>query len=181
MKSIVVIAIILSSSFLVRSQDNESNRRFGVALNSAVNGEVLQVRLVPSAVLSINKHQLELGVGVNPFFRKDQKIWSGEFNYLFFPNGREKKYNMHFITHLSYLNVNRATYYKQLDNYFFYSAGYGFTVRLFKNLYSGTNVTAGGYFLKQRSENPYTHVEESKPGMQTGFNIGFQLNVGYRF
>lgn len=181
MKSIVFIVWILSLPFLVRSQDNESTRRFGVALNSAVNGEVLQVRLVPSAIFSINKHQLELGAGTNPFFRADQKIWSGEFNYLFFPNGREKKFNLHFITHLSYLNVVRATYYKQLDHYFFYNAGYGFTAQLFKNVYAGTNVTAGGYFLKERSENPYTHVEETQPGNQRGFNIGFQLNVGYRF
>ncbi len=181
MKSNVLILLILLSSFVVRSQEKESNCRFGVKLNSAVNGEVMQVRLVPSAVLAINKHQLELGVGTNPFLRKDQKIWSGELNYLFFPNGREKKFNMYFITHLSYMNVDRATYFKQQDRYFFYNAGYGFDVNLFKKVYLGTNVTAGGYLRKQRSENPYSHVEETKPGSETGFNVGFQLNVGYRF
>jgi len=95
MKSNALIILILLSSFLVRSQEKESNCRFGVKLNSAVNGEIMQVRLVPSAVLEINKHQLELGAGINPFFRQDQKIWSGEFNYLFFPNGGEKKFSIH--------------------------------------------------------------------------------------
>jgi hypothetical protein len=141
----------------------------------------MQVRLVPSAVLTINKHQLELGTGTNPFLRKDQKIWSGELNYLFFPNGREKKYNLYFITHLSYMNVERATFFKQVDRYFFYNVGYGFTVSLSKKVYLGTNFTAGGYLPKQRSENPYSHVEETKPGSESGFNVGLQLNVGLHF
>lgn len=156
-----------------------STARFGVALNTSVNGELYPMRLVPSATVLLGKHQLEAGVGFHPFIRKDQRIISGELNYKLYPNGLDDKLNAYLIGRLSYVHNKRETFYPTTYNYLFLKAGYGLTLNAAGGSYLGTNVSVGGFTFNRRSENPYFDSDAFFD--EVGWTLALQFNVGYRF
>jgi hypothetical protein len=168
-------------SFFSNAQTNDSNGKFGFTINSSLNGEIQPIRIVPSLTYYKGKNQFELGFGMHPFIRKDQKIKSGEFNYKYYPNGTDNKYNLYFITRLSYVNNTRNTYYPATYNYLFLNGGYGLEIKAFKGAYLGTNISIGTFTYNKDSENPYNTFAPKKLFEEFGFDLAFQFNIGYRF
>lgn len=181
MKQYLIILFLGLIPIANYGQSQDSTRRFGFAINSSFNGELYPVRIVPSAIYIKRNNQLELGVGFNPANRETQKLLSGEFNYKYFPNGHGKKYNMFFITRISYVNSARDTYYPTTYKYLFVNGGYGFEVIPFKNVFLGTNVSFGAFTNSKKSEIPYDAFQSQKMFDKIGLNLAFQFNLGYRF
>lgn len=167
--------------FVTGAQSSDAKGKFGITLNSSVNGELYPVRVVPSLTYFKGKNQFELGFGFNPFVRETQKLLSGEFNYKYFPNGVENKFNMYLISRLSYVNSARDTYYPTKYNFLFLNVGYGFEINAYKGAYIGTNLSTGIYTNSKKSEIPYTAFASQKLFEKFGFNLAFQFNLGYRF
>lgn len=181
MKQFLVIVLLALAPAIGLAQNNSLKGQFGFALNSSINGEVYPIRLVPSVSYLKNNNQFELGIGVHPFIRKDQNIYSVEFNYKYFPNGTDKKFNLYLLSQLSYLHNPRRTYYPTTYNYIFLNGGYGLQLVPFKNAYLGTNMSAGLFTYSKNSEIPYDSFSEKKLFNDLGFNLAFQFNIGYRF
>ncbi len=178
------IAVMLACLLPVTSQaaePDEDTGRFGVALNTSINGEVYPMRLVPTVSYSVGKTQLEAGIGLHPFIRKDQRVLSGEFNYKYFPNGMDNKVSLYVIGRASYVNNARETFYPTTYHYLFLNGGYGLNLSGSGKAYVGTNVTAGAYSFARRSANPYAGFEEDGFMDKVGLNLAFQFNLGYRF
>ncbi len=135
--------------------------------------------MVPTATYRTGKSQLEAGIGLHPFFRRDQRVLSGEFNYKYFPNGMDHPLSLYLIGRCSYVNNARETYYPTTYHYLFLNGGYGLVLSSNGRTYLGTNVTAGPFTYARRSENPYF----AEDGLldEVGLNLAFQFNVGYRF
>jgi hypothetical protein len=136
---------------------------------------------VPTVTYLQGNSQFELGVGFHPFIRKDQQIFSTEFNYKYFPNGTDKKFNMYLIGRFSYIYNQRKTYYPSVYNYLFLNGGYGFQLNVSKNVYMGTNFTIGTYTYSKQSEIPYDSFVKKDFFEEFGFNLAFQFNIGFRF
>ena len=181
MKRYLFITMIGLIPFFSQAQSGDSKGRLGFTLNSSLNGELYPIRIVPSLTYLKGKSQFELGIGIHPFIRKDQRLVSGEFNYKFFPNGAGKKFTMYLITRLSYVHNPRDTYYPTTYNYLFLNAGYGFELGLFKGAFIGTNVSAGTFTYGKNSEVPYASFASKKLFDSFGYNLAFQFNIGYRF
>ena len=181
MKQLIWLSLIILIPVFSLAQSSDTTGRFGFVLNSSLNGEVNPVRIVPSVSYTMGNNQLELGVGVNPFDRKDQKVLSTEFNYKYFPNGMGNKFNMYLIARLSYLNMRRDTYYPTTYNYLFLNPGYGIELRAYKSLYMGTNISVGTFTYSKKSEVPYESFASKNLFDEIGFNMAFQFNLGYRF
>ena len=175
---IIIIGLIALKS---RAQNEAIVRKFGFSINSSINGEIYPIRLVPSITYLKNKSQLELGFGIHPFIRKDQYIFSGEFNYKYFPNGTENKFNLYLIANLSYIHNPRKTFYPTTYNYLFLNGGYGFQLCPFENAYMGTNITIGTFTYSKQSDIPYESFVRKDFFEEFGFNLAFQFNIGYRF
>ncbi|MGB1003544.1 MAG: hypothetical protein ACPGVC_04905 [Salibacteraceae bacterium] len=173
----VWISCITLSSF---GQTENNSKGLGFALNTSVNGELSPVKLVPSVVYFKNKNQFELGVGFNPFGRYSQKLISTEFNYKYFPNGYDKKFNMFLIAHASYVKSIGSTYYTTIYHYIFLTGGYGFELKPFKNAYIGTNVSLGAFTYGKQSEIPYQAFQSQRLFEELGTTLSFQLSFGYR-
>ena len=181
MKHYLFILLFSSISFLSKAQTSDSTGSLGFTINSSMNGELYPFRIVPSLTYFKGKSQLELGFGIHPLIRKDQKILSGELNYKYYPNGTNNKYNLYFITRFSYVHNKRDSYYPTTYKYLFLNGGYGLEINPFKEAYFGTNISIGTFSYKKDTENPYnTHAPE-KLFDAFGFDLAFQFNVGYRF
>lgn len=167
--------------FVVKGQSNDSTGSLGFALNSSVNGEIYPLRLVPSISYTKGKSQLEVGVGFNISDRKFQNIVSSELNYKYFPNGTENKFNLYLITRFTYVYIARDTYYPTKYNYLFLNGGYGFEINAFKGVYLGTNISTGVFTSSKSSEIPYDSFASQKLFETFGYNVAFQINLGYRF
>lgn len=167
-------------SVLSFSQTDSKPGKLGFSINSAINGEIYPIRLIPSITYFKNNSQYELGFGIHPFFRKDQDIYSAEFNYKYFPNGTDNKFNMYLIGNLSFIHNARQTFYPTDYNYIFLNGGYGFQLVPFKNGYMGTNISIGMFTNNKRSEVPYPAFAEQNFFDEFGFNLAFQFNIGYR-
>ncbi len=181
MKHYFITLIIGLTSLSAAAQPDSTGGQFGFALNSSFNGEIYPIRLVPGITYLKNKSQFELGVGVHPFIRKDQNIFSGEFNYKYFPNGTNKKFSLYLIARLSYVYNPRKTFYPTTYNYLFLNGGYGFQLVPFKNAYIGTNMSMGTFTNSKRSDIPYDSFAEKDLFEEFGFNLACQFNMGYRF
>lgn len=167
----------------VTSADSEERGHgFGVVVGSAMNGEVLPVRLIAMGLYHHGAHQLELGVGFHPFIRKEQTILSADFNYKLFPNGRGNKLDMYLLGNLSYLNTSRETFFPTNYNYLFLHGGYGIELDGIAGSYMDTNVSFGGFTYSKKTENPAaSHLDEERLFRGFGSSINLQVNVGYRF
>jgi len=174
-----LLVCLLPTTSHAEAPDDEG--RLGIALNSSINGEVYPMRLVPTATFLVKKSQLEAGVGLHPFIRKDQRVLSGELNYKYFPNGLDNALNLYVIGRFSYVNNARETHYPTTYHYLFLNGGYGLMLRGNGKMYLGTNVTTGPFTYARRSENPYQGFESDRLFDKTGFNLAFQFNVGYGF
>ena len=181
MKYYLIAITICFTTVLGKAQTESSQGKFGIAINSSMNGEVYPIRIVPSITYLKGNSQAELGFGIHPFIRKDQNIFSGEFNYKYFPNGTDKKFNMYLIANLSYVHNPRKTFYPTTYNYLFLNGGYGFQLSPFKNAYMGTNMTVGTFTYNKQSEIPYDSFVKKDFFDEFGFNLAFQFNIGYRF
>ena len=181
MKPYLILLLVSICPLLIQAQTSDSTNTFGVTINSSLNGELYPVRLIPSLTYTRGKSQFELGIGIHPFIRKDQKIVSGEFNYKFFPNGIDHKFNMYLVSCFSFIHNARETYYPTTYNYLFLNGGYGFDINAFGNFYLGTNISAGIFTYSKKSEIPYDSFASKQLFDDFGFNLAFQFNIGYRF
>lgn len=181
MKKHLIIIILSLFPVLSYGQAQETNKGFGFAINSSVNGEIDPIRIVSSMIYFKGNNQFELGIGFNPSDRQSQKLLSGEINYKYFPNGNGKKYNMYLITRLIYANSANKTFYPTTYNYLFVNGGYGFNIIPFKNAFMGTNVSLGAFTSNKKSEIPYKAFKSQKFFEEIGMSIAFQANIGYRF
>lgn len=176
----LVAAMLVLLPATSRAEEPEGGR-FGVAVNTSFNGEVTPLRLVPSVTWSTGKSQLEAGVGVHPFIRKEQRVFSGELNAKVFPNGRDQTLSPYLIGRFSYLNNDLETFYPTTYHYLFLNAGYGLVLSGNDRSYVGTNVTGGLFTYARRSENPYPGFDRNGLFQKVGLNLAFQFNLGFRF
>ncbi len=181
MKKYFLLSLFSLFHFLIYAQSNDSTGRFGFTLNSSLNGELYPIRIVPSLTYIKGKSQLELGFGFHPFIRKDQKMFSGELNHKYFPNGTENKFNTYLIIRFSYINNRLDTYYPSTYNYLFLNGGYGMEIKAFKGFFVGTNISAGTFTYSKKSSIPYEAFADQRLFYEFGFNLAFQFNIGYRF
>lgn len=174
-----VAALALPSAADAESADE---RGLGAAVSSALNGEVLPLRLIPTGLYYHGLHQFELGVGFHPFIRREQTIISTDFNYKLFPNGRSTKFRTYLLANLSYIHRSLETFYPTSYNYLFLHAGYGLELAGIAASYMDTNVSLGGFTYSKSTENPASSLLDAEKFFQDfGFSISFQFNVGYRF
>lgn len=183
MKTFLYVWIIVLIPFLVEGQTNDSTSSFGVSINLGFNGELNPIRLIPTITYTKYKNQLELGVGIHPFISYDQGVLSVDLNYKYYPNGMGNKFNMYFLTNLSYANNKRKTYYPTTYNYLFLNGGYGFDVIAAEGvgLYLGTNISLGAFTYSRTSEVPFSGFESHGLFKHIGYAIFVQCNIGYRF
>ncbi|MBI1306790.1 MAG: hypothetical protein GC181_09265 [Bacteroidetes bacterium] len=179
MKNILLSLLFLIPLF-VSAQHKEPIRKFGFVLNSGFNGELYPIRLVPGVTYTKGKNKIELGTGFHPYLKQKQRLVSGEMNYKYFPNGMANKLNMYLVGRFSYVNNKRDTYFPTTYNYLFLNGGYGFEINAFTGVYLGTNVSAGGFTYSKNSENPYLSYSKNKMFDNSGLNLAFQFNIGYR-
>jgi hypothetical protein len=155
---------------------------FGVSVSTALNGEVLPLRLIAAGLYYFDMHQFELGVGFHPFIRDEQTIVSGDFNYKLFPNGRSNKFKTYLLANLSYIYSSRETFYPTSYHYLFLHGGYGLELAGFAGSYMDTNVSFGGFTYNKNSQNPAASLLDADSFFEDfGFSISFQVSVGYRF
>lgn len=160
----------------------EPESGFGVAVNSALNGEVLPLRLIVTGLYYSHAHQFEFGVGLHPFIRNAQTVVSADFNYKLFPNGHGNTINPYMLANLSYIYTSRDTFFPTSYGYLFLHGGYGIELAGFARSYMDTNVSFGGFTYSKDSENPAPSLLDAERLFQDfGFSIAFQVNVGYRF
>ncbi len=183
MKYIILIIAISLIPHLIKAQKiGSKDKGFGIALNSKINSQVSPILIIPSVSYYKGKNQFELGVGFYPFFIEEQRTLSGEFNYKYFPNGRENKFNMFLILSSAYINQIQKTYYPATYQYLFLNGGYGFQIRIFKGIYIGTNISIGIFTNSKQSENPYIEHLGSKDLFNTFHsNVSCQVKIGYLF
>ncbi len=178
---LILLASLIPYLSSAQKGDDTSNS-WGLALNSGFNTELNTVGLVPSASYYKGKSQFELGVGVYPFVVKNQRIVSGNFNYKYFPNGADNKFNLFLMMSGAYVNQLRKTYYPATYQYLFLSGGYGMQIKLFKAAYLGTSFNLGTFTHSKRTENPYkNYLGTQNLFDEFGMTLAFQVNVGYRF
>jgi len=179
---LLIIAMSLTPPLLNAQKSDSKANGFGLAFSSNMNSEVNSILIVPGVSYYKRKSQLELGVGFNAFNQKDQRIISGEFNYKYFPNGRENKFNMYLMMSFAYINQWRKTFYPATYQYLFLIGGYGFQIRTSKGMYMGTNVNIGTFTNRKRSENPLNeYYGNINLFDEFGLSLASQLNVGYYF
>lgn len=177
---LLLFFIGLAPSFTY-AQAKDTTASIGFALNSSLNGELYPIRLVPSVTYLKGNSQFELGFGLHPFIRKDQRIFSGEFNYKYFPNGTVHKFRTYLLARLCYANNLRRTYYPTTYNFLFLNGGYGLEIGPPRGFYMGTNVSIGAFTYSKKSEVLYEFFATKKMFEEFGFNLAFQFNIGYRF
>ena len=164
------------------AEPTPSESGFGATVGSAVNGEVLSFRLIAAGLYYNGRHQVELGVGLHPFFRQEQNILSVDANYKLFPNGRENTLNTYMLANLSYINASRETFFPTTYHYLFLHGGYGIEFNGLAGSYIDTNVSFGGFTYSKDSENPASSYLDADGFFEdVGFSINYQVNVGCRF
>lgn len=186
-----ILFICLFSLFNVSAQEKSetSNKHFGVALNSSIMAEIGGVTIAPTGFYYVNKHQVELGFAVHPFYTSSSARRLGaELNYKYFPNGIDNRFNLYFSTNLTYTNeYYEQTYssnnyrYERKTNFLTLTGGYGFQLSLFKKAYVGTSLNLGvttcSYEVSGSSSPTY-----SNPMLGEFYlDAALRLNVGYRF
>lgn len=181
MKQCLILLMMCLTPWFAQSQSMDSLERFGVSLNSSFNGELTPIRIVPSLSYTKGKNQVELGFGLHPFIEDDQRIISVDLNQKHFPNGMRNKFNMYFITRLSYINRRIDAFYPSTFNYLFLNAGYGFEIKSTDHVSLGMNITSGAFTYSQNTEISNPSVASKKMFDSIGWNLAFQFNIGYRF
>lgn len=178
----VITLLLLVSCSNAYAESTKQDRGYGVALNSAMNGQVMPLRLITTGFYYQGINQFELGIGFHPFIRKEQSITSADFNYKLFPNGRNNKLNMYLLGNVSYINSHRETFYPTSYHYLFLHGGYGIELKWLAGYYMDTNMSFGGYTYKKNSENPASsYLDSDQIFKEFGSSVSFQFSVGHRF
>lgn len=179
---ILVIGLLSCKSMAYAQNSVQADRGFGVAINSAFNGQVLPFRTIATGLYYQGAHQLELGLGIHPFIRKEQSIVSADMNYKLFPNGRHNKLNLYLLADISYINTRRETFYPTTYHYLFLHGGYGVELNGFAGTYIDTSVSFGGFTYKKTSENPASsYLDADQFFKEVASSMNLQVSVGYRF
>lgn len=181
MHRILLIFVFGIFSLSTLAQNKIEEGTFGLALNSNINGEFYLFQFTPSFIYTKGKNQLELGVGFNPTNRQSQKLLNADFNYRYYPNERGQKYNLFFVSNLSYLKRSINSFYPAQYNYFFLNGGYGLEVKPLEKLYLSTSVSAGTFTFNKRSETQHEAFISQDLFDEFGFVVSFQFSVGFRF
>ncbi len=183
MRNYLIILFINLIPLLSQAQanDEEDSRKLGFVINTGFNGELYALQVAPSVFYGNEKSQFEFGIGFNPINRVEETFLSGEINHKYFPNGTNRKYNLYFITRLSFVHNERNTYYPATYNYLFLYGGYGFQIKLFEGAYLGTNISMGAFSFNKNSQNPYEGFSKSAFFDEIGMGLETQLHIGYRF
>lgn len=206
-----VLFLCLFLIFHASAQEDEStssNRHFGVAINtSLLGGEIGSISSAITGLYYQNKHQFELGLALHPRESGHRRNVGGEFNYKYFPNGIKNRFNMYFSGNLTYTNQKREynytdylfsydfvsghytysdpfpVHYERRMNFLTLTAGYGFQVKIFKGLYTGTALNVGFTTCNYRVIGIENHPSYSSNDMFGEYYLSgaVRLNVGYRF
>ncbi|WP_070137836.1 hypothetical protein [Crocinitomix algicola] len=174
MKKLYYLFFILYTSSL-------QAQRIGVSTTAIYNGELQLMHVVPSLTMQHLKSELELGVGFHPFINPHQTLLSGELIYKNYPNGNNEKFNFYFLGHLSFVSNKRNYYYPTRYNYFFLAGGYGFDIKVSKNIYLGTNFSYGVNTFQKKSTVPYESFSRIEFFEEFNTHLGCQFKLGYRF
>lgn len=111
-----------------------------------------------------------------------------EFNYKYFPNGLDNRFNLYFVTNLALTNTfyESVTYYydaiSQSRNHLSLMGGSGFQIKLFGKAYirSRFNLGAMTYSSKTVIEGGYPSY--FRPMFENVYLDGvIRVNIGYRF
>lgn len=183
MKKYIIIAFLGLIAFAAKAQSTDSSGRIGFTVNASFNSVLPPVRIVPSVTYTKRKNQLELGVGFHPLNLEQERILSVELNQKYYPNGMSNKYNMYFISRAALVNNRRNTFYPATYTYLFLNAGYGFEVHPVPGagFYMGTNMTMGAFTYGKQSDTAHEMFRSQKMFQKFGYNLGLQVNIGYRF
>lgn len=176
------VYLCLVPFFVFSSELIKKENGYGVALNSAFNGEVTPLRTIATGVFIKNKNQFEFGVGFHPFIRNEKNISSIDVNYKWFANQHSGYFNMYLLANFSYINTKLVTFYPTTYDYLFLLGGYGVELSSNSGFYVDTNVSFGGFTYKKDSQNPamgYLNDEqffkEFKPSMSIQASIGYRI------
>lgn len=179
---ILFVGLLSCGSMSYAQSSAPAERGFGVAINSAFNGQVLPFRTIATGLYYQGLNQIELGLGIHPFIRKEQSIVSADMNYKLFPNGRHNKLNLYLLADFSYISTRRQTFYPTTYYYLFMHGGYGVELYGFAGTYIDTSVSFGGFTYKKDSENPASSYLDAEHFFRKyGSSVNLQVSVGYRF
>ena len=182
MKNYLLVLLTALSGVAQAQSTDITKSGFGFAFNSDFNNQINAIEITPTTLYYSGNSQFELGVGLNPFNLKDQRIVRGRVNYKYFPNGREDRFNMYLMMSCNYTNQLKKTYYSTTNQYLFLSSGYGFQVRIVDGLNLGANLNLGTFTQSMQSENPYLEqLGTPKMFHNLGMSLAIQVHVGYRF
>jgi len=195
------ILIVLSLSHFVNAQKDTNNteRNFGVSLNTSICGYAYD--LPTAMVLSFRKqnHQFELGpkfqfVG-NDYYKRQLGI---EFNYRYYPNGIKNRFSLFFLINSDFYSKLLERQYQQYSNdpqlvgtvnqkstrnYYTLNFGYGAQMNLIGSLYLASNIGVG-ILLEDYDDNRTSTNENlisNKGYFNEELNFVAAMSIGYRF
>jgi hypothetical protein len=181
------IIFLLFLSFYSFSQKEEKKNRFGCAINSGILSSISRIGIAPTATYLIGKNQLEFGIVIYPFSNNNYQMFSCDFNYKYFPNGIANRFNLFFETNFNFFHTTEFRHFH--PNYDFYdikknqlnlNGGYGFQYNVFKKTYIGTNINIG-IGTENRIEDRPDFLPTKQLFNNYYLNVGFGINIGYRF
>lgn len=195
------IFVLLYLPAISQNNSTQSPYKLGVTVSSSVNIISGDLLIAPLMTVRKNKHQFELGPQfVYGQLNRDNRNIGVEFNYRYYPNGNDKRFEMFLFVNSNYINSFQEQSYI-LHSYSIsgevhgtvinttkgYSAtihaGYGVQVNIFKGAYIGSNVGLGGgvsgYNSITISDNLDLNSSHSWKGSDISFIVG--LHLGYRF
>ncbi len=183
MKNLFQIYFIFAMCSILNAQNEETTKHFGTTINTSISSAGVFL-FIPSITYYKNKSQFELGAGSQFFLSYNvRNVFGTEFNYRYFVNGIDNRFNLYFITNLTYAQYkNNKTYsYTRKSSYLILTGGYGFQFNLFKRAYIGTCLNLGiQTFKNDYSPDFYNY---NSPDLFRNFQTGaaIRMNVGYRF
>ena len=182
---ILLFTFLITLSLYSQTEEKLKTIQFGGALNSNAKRATRSICLAPTGFLSLNRHQIELGLGFYPFDYDPSRTIEIESNYKYFPNGREAKFSLFFLANLTYNNSSRNTpnAYNTVHtthNLLSLMGGYGFELKVMKRAYLAPSINFGIFTEGRKST---SSDENSNYKMFEGFGIdgGIRLHFGYRF
>ncbi len=189
--SILFVFLFAISSVFGQTISDSSENHFGVAINSSALFGLSSVSFAPTGFYYKNKHQFELGLGIHPLDDSFERKLGVEFNYKYFVNGIENRFNFYFIGRAGVVNSLRTSTvvyplvsgdYIRKENHLSATVGYGFQLKLFKGAYLGTDINIGGATRNVDSKNTATGSNYFSPMFKSFYlERVIQLSIGYRF
>lgn len=179
-----MFVIIISN--LGYSQDTSSVKgRFGVVVNTSIDGVIGEWSFAPTGLFYYNKHQIELGLCIYPFNFSTPRMIGGALSYKYFPNGISNRFNMFLSADFNLTNEfsPKHIYYNNYErtyNYFSILGGYGFEVKFLKNAFIGTSFNFGINFNSLITDDPSIDYDR-KLFEEYELDGAFRFNIGYRF